>query len=81
MQYPTESRNSQAKKKYGLKKDNEYLSTIKAKDKDGIVAMGYTVTTEKSEALKLCTKAAALAMLCVIESHMETKFEVCVFND
>ena len=68
------------KNKYGLKKDGEFLSTIKARDKAGVCALGYTVTTDQDDAIKLCTKAAALAMLCVIESHMESRFEVCVFQ-
>lgn len=63
-------------KKWVLKKGNEYLSSIRCSNKEGKAAMTYALTSDKEEALQLCTKVAAIAMLCAIENHLSTEFKV-----
>jgi len=64
------------KVKWVLKKGNEYLSSIRCSNKEGKAAMTYALTSDKEEALQLCTKVAAISMLCAIENHLSTEFKV-----
>lgn len=64
------------KPKWCLKKGAEYLASVRVSNKDGNAAMTYSLTNNKEDALQLCTKVAAISILCAIENHLATEFEV-----
>ena len=69
------------KKKWCLKKGGEFLSSLRVTNKCGTAAMTYQLSSDKEEAIQICTKSAALTMLAAIECHLVDGFEVTTFGN
>ena len=72
----TDNKPKTEKTKWCLKNGIQYLSSVRVENKGGNAAMSTCMTTEKDNALQLCTKAAAMSILCALEHHVESGLAV-----